>query len=189
MARRGNEDGDQVSGTAARRPQGWWLASGSAPVVGLAIMALLGAGWLAAIALGGAGHIAPHWFYLPVMLAGLRFGLRGAALTGVAASIVAGPLLPADVATWTGQAPSDWVSRGIFFIAIGLVVARLFTLLRRSSTAELRAAELELTIRPMSISGPWSNAPATWLPSWTYTGGSPSPAAPSRPSSARPPGS
>ena len=136
-----------MSGTAARRPQGWWLASGSAPVVGLAIMALLGAGWLAAIALGGAGHIAPHWFYLPVMLAGLRFGLRGAALTGVAASIVAGPLLPADVATWTGQAPSDWVSRGVFFIAIGLVVARLFTLLRRSSTAELRAAELELTIR------------------------------------------
>jgi len=136
-----------VSGTAVRRPQGWWLASGSAPVVGLAIVALLGAGWLAAIALGGAGHIAPHWFYLPVMLAGLRFGVRGAALTGVAASIVAGPLLPADVASWTAQAPSDWVSRGIFFIAIGLVVARLFTLLRRSSTAELRAAELELTIR------------------------------------------
>ncbi len=136
-----------MSGTATRRPQGWWLASGSVPVVGLAIVALLGAGWLLAIALGGAGHVAPHWFYLPVMLAGLRFGLRGAALTGVAASIVAGPLLPADAATWTGQAPSDWVSRGIFFIAIGLVVARLFTLLRRSSTAELRAAELELAIR------------------------------------------
>jgi len=30
------------------------------------------------------------------------------------------------------------------------------------NTAELRAAELELTIRAEKHSGPWSNAPATW---------------------------
>ena len=97
----------------------------------LAIVILLGASWGAAVALGGSEHIAPHWFYIPIMLAGLWFGSVEVAVVGLAATVIAGPLLPGDVARWSEQETSDWVSRGVFFLAIGLVVARMFALLRR----------------------------------------------------------
>jgi len=98
--------------------------------------------WLLSVALGGAAHIAPHWFYLPIMWAGMRFGRRGAALTASAALVIAGPLLPADVGTWAPQEVSDWVSRGVFFLGIGLVVAQLFVRLRQAGETDVHAAEL-----------------------------------------------
>ena len=69
--------------------------------------------WVAAYFLGGGTNVAPHWFYIPVFLAGLRFGPLGALVTAVISTFVAGPLLPANVATNTPQALSDWVSRGM----------------------------------------------------------------------------
>jgi len=72
---------------------------GRARGVGLIAAGLAGC-WLLSLALGGAAHVAPHWFYLPIMWAGMRFGRRGAALTASAAVVIAGPLLPADVETW-----------------------------------------------------------------------------------------
>ena len=112
------------------------LPSGALVVAGLA------ACWGLAVALGGAAYIAPHWFYLPIMFAGFRFGRRGALVTSVLAVVVAGPLLPARVSTWTPQAASDWVSRGLFFAGIGMVVAHLFVRLRRTGTVERDAVEL-----------------------------------------------
>jgi hypothetical protein len=86
-----------------------------APAAVAVIVALTALSWLAAYFLGGGTNVAPHWFYIPVFLAGLRFGPFGALVTAVISMLVAGPLLPADVATNTPQALSDWVSRGIFF--------------------------------------------------------------------------
>ena len=51
---------------------------------------------------------------------------------------MAGPLLPADVATHTPQALSDWVSRGIFFVVIGQFVTQLFGGVRRMSKREVQ---------------------------------------------------
>jgi diguanylate cyclase (GGDEF)-like protein/PAS domain S-box-containing protein len=107
-----------------------------------ALLVLLGASWGAAVALGGSEHIAPHWFYIPIMLAGFWFGSVEVAIVAVAATIIAGPLLPGDVAQWSEQETSDWVSRGVFFLAIGLVVARMFASLRRSAHHQLHALEL-----------------------------------------------
>jgi len=115
--------------------------AGRARAVGLIAAGLAGC-WLLSVALGGAAHIAPHWFYLPIMWAGMRFGRRGAALTASAALVIAGPLLPADVGTWAPQEVSDWVSRGVFFLGIGLVVAQLFVRLRQAGETDVHAAEL-----------------------------------------------
>lgn len=121
-----------------------------APIALGVIAALIGLSWVAAVVFGGGTVVAPHWFYIPVFLAGLRFRWRGALVAGLISAFVAGPLLPADVATHAPQAMSDWVSRGVFFVLIGQFVTQLFSAVRRISLreahleteAELRAQEL-----------------------------------------------
>jgi diguanylate cyclase (GGDEF)-like protein/PAS domain S-box-containing protein len=109
----------------------------SAPMALLVIALLTALSWVAAYFLGGGTNVAPHWFYIPVFMAGLRFGPSGALAAAVISMYVAGPLLPADVATHTPQALSDWVSRGIFFIVIGQFVTQLFIGVRRISAREV----------------------------------------------------
>jgi diguanylate cyclase (GGDEF)-like protein/PAS domain S-box-containing protein len=109
----------------------------SAPMALVVIALLTALSWVAAYFLGGGTTVAPHWFYIPVFLAGLRFGPFGALAIAVISMFVAGPLLPADVATHTPQALSDWVSRGIFFIVIGQFVTQLFVGVRRMSAREV----------------------------------------------------
>jgi diguanylate cyclase (GGDEF)-like protein/PAS domain S-box-containing protein len=108
----------------------------SAPMALVVIALLTALSWVAAYFLGGGTNVAPHWFYIPVFLAGLRFGPFGALAIAVISMFVAGPLLPADVATHTPQALSDWVSRGIFFVVIGQFVTQLFVGVRRMSARE-----------------------------------------------------
>lgn len=111
----------------ARRLSGPFLASlnrttpTAVAVTGLA----LGAAWAVNVLAGGANQMPPHGFYLAILFAAVRFGGRGAVYSGVAATVLAGPLLPADVATSESQAPSEWVIRGVFFVMIGLCVAGL----------------------------------------------------------------
>jgi diguanylate cyclase (GGDEF)-like protein/PAS domain S-box-containing protein len=109
----------------------------SAPMALVVIALLTASSWVAAYFLGGGTNVAPHWFYIPVFLAGLRFGPFGALAIAVISMFVAGPLLPADAATHTPQALSDWVSRGIFFVVIGQFVTQLFVGVRRMSVREI----------------------------------------------------
>jgi diguanylate cyclase (GGDEF)-like protein/PAS domain S-box-containing protein len=118
-----------------------WLTLSHLPApLALAVVVLLfPAAFFAAYAVGGADKVAPDWFFLPVFLAGLRFGPRGALASGVVAMFMAGPLLPADVATHAPQATSDWVSRGIFFILIGELVTYLIIAVRGTTTRAVQA--------------------------------------------------
>src|ERR1039457_3842163 len=118
----------------------------SAPMALVVIALLTALSWVAAYFLGGGTAVAPHWFYIPVFLAGLRFGPFGALTTAVISMFVAGPLLPADAATHTPQVLSDWVSRGIFFIVIRQFVTQLFVGVRRMSAREVNLqAKVELS--------------------------------------------
>ncbi len=119
-----------------------WMTMADLPApAALAIIAVLfPTSWLAAVSLGGGSVVAPLWFYLPVFLAGLRFGPFGALWAGLVATIVAGPLLPADAATGAMQPTSVWVSQGIFFVLIGEFVTYLFGAVRWTSA---RAAQAE----------------------------------------------
>jgi diguanylate cyclase (GGDEF)-like protein/PAS domain S-box-containing protein len=107
-----------------------------APAAVAVIGGLIAGSWGAAYYLGGGTTVAPHWFYIPIFLAGLRFGPFGALVAGGISMWVAGPLLPADVATGAPQALSDWVSRGIFFVLIGQFVTLLFGGVRRLAARE-----------------------------------------------------
>ena len=87
------------------------------------IAGLLAVSWALGRAVGGAGGVAPLWFYVPIVLAAVRFGPRGAFVAAALSMLLAGPLLPADTHTMAAQPLSDWLTRGSFFILIGLVVA------------------------------------------------------------------
>jgi PAS domain S-box-containing protein len=92
-------------------------------VGGLAVVAaLLFASWLVSYLLGGADRVPPHWFYIPILLGAARFGLVGALGAAIAAGLLAGPLLPADVATSETQPLADWLGRMGFFVGIGAVM-------------------------------------------------------------------
>jgi diguanylate cyclase len=92
--------------------------------VAVAIIAgLLVASWAVGRAVGGAGAVAPLWFYIPIVLAAVRFGPLGAFVAGAVSMLLAGPLLPAETSTMAAQPLSDWLTRGSFFILIGQVFA------------------------------------------------------------------
>ncbi len=118
----------------------WLTLSGlPAPAAFAVILALLPVCWAAAYYLGGGTSVSPLWFCVPVFLAGVRFGLLGVVSVGFAATIVAGPLLPARAATGAPQAMGDWVSRGIFFVLIGSFVTFLYVAVQRTSARAARA--------------------------------------------------
>lgn len=104
---------------------------------------LLAMSWLVSYVLGGAGRVPPHWFYVPVLVAATRFGLAGAAATAVAAGLLAGPLLPLDVATGEPQQFLDWSARLGFFLGIGLVMAAIIVRLKTSLERDRAREEAE----------------------------------------------
>jgi EAL domain-containing protein (putative c-di-GMP-specific phosphodiesterase class I) len=94
-------------------------------VAAVAIVLLLLVSWAIGYAIGGAGVAAPHWFYVPIAIAASRFGYLGAAVASIAAGLLAGPLLPLDVAGGVTQTPVDWVTRASFFVGLGQFLAWL----------------------------------------------------------------
>lgn len=111
-------------------------------LIGTGIAVAWGVSWVG----GGANIVPPHAFYLPIILAGVRFGVRGAAGTASIAAVVAGPLLPAVVDEGRTQANLDWVVRGLFFLALGVCVAALLRVAVQQEAAAMarRVREREL---------------------------------------------
>lgn len=108
-----------------------WLLGGMNWLQAVLVLALLALSWAVSHAVGGAGKVAPHVFYVPILVAAARLGWIGAAVTSVAAGLLAGPLLPQDVAAGIAQRVSDWTSRLGFFVGIGLTVSAIFAGTRR----------------------------------------------------------
>lgn len=129
-----------------------WLLGATTLLLPLVVAGLLALSWVAIFAVGGAGKVAPHVFYVPILVASARLGWIGAAVTGIAAGIVAGPLLPLDVAAGTSQSVSDWVSRTAFFVAIGLTVSWIFAATRRIE-ARLRESRRTLATLLANLPG------------------------------------
>lgn len=74
---------------------------------------------------GGAGVIPPHWLYIPIVVAGARFGVFGSVVTALVSGLAVGPWMPADIAAGVEQQTSDWVIRTIFFVLVGTVTSLL----------------------------------------------------------------
>jgi signal transduction histidine kinase len=109
--------------------------------------------WLALYLAGGTGHVPPHWFYVPILLAGVRFGIVGGVLTALVSGVVTGPLMASDVASGMRQIPSDEIVRAISFVVIGGFMAAIIGRLRRSLSeeAELAHREADLAGRKAAV--------------------------------------
>lgn len=103
----------------------------------LLVVAILVGCWALVRAAGGSRTAFPHLFYVPIVLAALPFGIRGGVLAGMAATVLAGPLMPLDVASGEAQELVNWLARGGFFVAIGAVSGSSTRALRHSFEAGL----------------------------------------------------
>ena len=127
---------------------------GSRPALGaLWVAALLWGSFILTWAFGGTDHLPPHFFYLPVLLAGARFGPWGAATTGLVAGLLAGPLTPAVVLTDTPQSVSDWGMRTASFILIGLFFTHIVRTSRTSVDRELEDLRLSAELSGAAARG------------------------------------
>jgi diguanylate cyclase (GGDEF)-like protein len=106
--------------------------------IAVQLVACLALGWL----LGGTGEFTPHWYYLPVILAGLRFGVRGAFLTALAAGILAGPLTALDIDQGIAQPVGRQVTQAVAFIVVGVGFALIFERTMDLARRELSGHEL-----------------------------------------------
>lgn len=70
-------------------------------------------------------------------MAAVPFGLRGSVSAAVAATILAGPLMPLDVAQGLAQPAGNWATRGVFFLIVGLLAGATVSALRHSFEAGL----------------------------------------------------
>lgn len=98
----------------------------ASPIAGVsAILAGLAASWIATYLLGGARQVVPHFYYVPILFAAVRFGPVAALVTALASGVLAGPLTYLDVAGQTPQETARWVTRTVFFTTIGVAMAAL----------------------------------------------------------------
>ena len=111
----------------------------SSPVGAVVLVAVgLAASWLLTYLLGGAQQVVPHWYYVPILFAAVRFGPVAAVVVALLSGVLAGPLTDLDVAAGTAQASHRWLTRTGFFVVIGAGMAALVRPSLPSIIEELR---------------------------------------------------
>ncbi len=109
--------------TGAVRLVGWIEENGRAfrrwmaPLILVMILAV----YVLVYATGGIKFVFSHSMYLPILLAGLVFGLRGGLLAGLLGGLVLGPAMPIDTVTGEMQQTINWLYRTGFFALIGIL--------------------------------------------------------------------
>lgn len=68
---------------------------------------------------GGIKYVYSHSMYIPILLAGFIFGIKGGVLMGLFAGFVLGPFMPINVETGEMQQTANWLYRTGFFTLIG----------------------------------------------------------------------
>ena len=136
-----------LAGPARRLP-----FRGSAPVVqdaavAVLLLALLAVLWWINYSAGGSRTVLTHLFYLPVIVAAVRFEWPGAVVVALTAMMLAGPLLPADVEAGESQALWNWTVRGVVFLLVGLTTAFLTRRDSRSARSVVHDARIASSLR------------------------------------------
>jgi EAL domain-containing protein (putative c-di-GMP-specific phosphodiesterase class I) len=107
----------------------------SGPVRAAIVATMLVVCWAAAFNFGTL-LIGTHSFYFAVLLGAYWFGSLGAVVTGLAAGVLAGPLLPLDPATGAAQRETLWLGRALAFQVVGQLTAWFMERARTSSSLE-----------------------------------------------------
>lgn len=137
---------DSLFEQLARRTLRGSVATSGALAIPLIVFGLA-ASWWVVYYFGGAAHMVPHWYYIPILFAVARFGMTGALVVALLAGVLAGPLTYHDVATGTPQETSEWLTRTGFFMGIGLLMSWMIKPSLRPITEELQSLREEFTIR------------------------------------------
>jgi diguanylate cyclase (GGDEF)-like protein len=111
---------------------------GGAVSITVQLAACLTAGWV----LGGSEGTVAHWYYLPIVFAGLRFGVIGALLTAMAAALLAGPLTPLDIDNGIAQPTGGQALQAVAFVVVGVGLALIFDRTLERTRRELSGREL-----------------------------------------------
>lgn len=69
---------------------------------------------------GGVKFSYLHAMYLPILMAGFVFGIRGGLLIGLLGGVAIGPFTPINIITGEMQATLNWLYRTGFFMLVGL---------------------------------------------------------------------
>ena len=115
-------------------------------VAGGVVITLILLGWVGIYLGGGTRHISTQWFYIPILLTAIRFGMKAAAGTSLVSALVAGPLLPEDVARGLQQSMSGDVSRAVYYVLMGVLMAAIVTRLEDSLSKETQVAKHEAAV-------------------------------------------
>ena len=118
-------------------------------VIALTLSALYAVTWMS----GGVTHMAASWFCLPVIAAGAYMGYVGGLWAAIVASLLAGPMMPLEVATDAPQPLSLWIARALLFAIVGLLSAAASSQVRKSYQRQLELAEgsRDLAIRKAAM--------------------------------------
>jgi EAL domain-containing protein (putative c-di-GMP-specific phosphodiesterase class I) len=124
---------------AARLPRLLQPSRMARPLHIVGVVGLIGLVWVAVYAAGGTQTAWPHLFYFPIILAGLTIGLPGALAAAILAALACGPLMPLDTEAGTAQGLVNWLTRGGFFVGVGLFAGWIIASFRRSVEQNLAA--------------------------------------------------
>ena len=83
------------------------------------LVVLAGLVYVLVYATGGIKYVYSHSMYIPILLAGFIFGIKGGILMGLFAGFVLGPFMPINVETGEMQQTANWLYRTGFFTLIG----------------------------------------------------------------------
>lgn len=68
---------------------------------------------------GGTSLSSVHLLYIPILMAGIFFGVSGGVISAVLSAILVGPFMPFDVAAHIDQPAWSWGVRGLYFLFVG----------------------------------------------------------------------
>ncbi|PJK29979.1 putative bifunctional diguanylate cyclase/phosphodiesterase [Minwuia thermotolerans] len=108
----------------------------------LILLAFAGA-WLLVYADGGTKYAHLHAIYFPILLAAFRYDEIGGFTAGLVGMILMGPLMPLDVAAGELQPTANWLFRGLYLCAIGVIIGLLNRLVLRGREERFRLANYD----------------------------------------------
>lgn len=83
------------------------------------LLIMVAAVFVLVYATGGIKYVYSHSMYIPVLLSGFVFGVKGGVVVGLIGGVALGPFMPIDVLTGERQDTLNWLYRSGFFVLIG----------------------------------------------------------------------
>jgi len=110
------------------------------------IVAFLALGDILVEATGGTAFAYLHILYIPIILSGLFFSIRGGVVTGIVAGFLLGPWMPTSILYDIVQPFSSWTIRLGFFALVGAIAGLGSSVFK----AYVRELELKQTTDPLT---------------------------------------